>query len=152
MVFELMDINLYEAIKGKKILLPEKKVKVWIYQVLKALDCIHRKGLFHRDIKPENILLKGDIVKLADFGSCKGIYAKHPFTEYVSTRWYRSPECLITDGCYNFKMDIWGLGCVFFETLTLFPLFPGDDELDQLVKIHQVLGTPSEAVMNDLKR
>jgi len=135
-------MNLYQAIEGRKKYLPEKKVKYWIYQTLKALETMHKKGIFHRDIKPENILLLKNKVKLADLGSCKGMYSKPPFTEYISTRWYRSPECLLTDGYYNYKMDIWGLGCVFYEMLTLEPLFPGDDEIDQVNKINYILGSP----------
>ena len=137
-------MNLYEAIKDRKKYLSERKAKMWIYQTLKALEFMHRNGIFHRDIKPENILLRGDQVKLADLGSCKGMYSKPPFTEYISTRWYRSPECLLTDGYYNYKMDIWGLGCVFFEILTLAPLFPGDDEIDEVNKINYILGSPSD--------
>ena len=53
-----------------------------------------------------------------------------PLTEYISTRWYRAPECLLTDGYYTYKMDIWGVGCVMYEVLSLCPLFPGKDELD----------------------
>ena len=139
-----MDMNLYEAIKDRKKYLPEKRAKSWIYQTLKALEFMHRNGIFHRDIKPENILIRNDQVKLADLGSCKGMYSKSPFTEYISTRWYRSPECLLTDGYYNYKMDIWGLGCVFFEILTLVPLFPGDDEIDEVNKINAVLGSPPD--------
>jgi renal tumor antigen len=89
---------------------------------------------------------------LADFGSCKGIYSKPPFTEYISTRWYRAPECLLTDGYYNFKMDLWGVGCVFFEIVTLFPLFPGDNEVDQINKIHNILGTPSEEILKAFRK
>lgn len=143
-------MNLYEAIKDRRVLLPEKKCKLWMYQILKALDHMHRNGIFHRDIKPENILISDDNVKLADLGSCKGIYSKPPFTEYISTRWYRSPECLLTDGYYNYKMDIWGLGCVFFEILTLFPLFPGDDEIDQVNKIHTIIGSPPQELFDKL--
>lgn len=55
-------------------------------------------GASRRDIKPENILTVGDHLKLADFGSCRSMHSKHPFTEYISTRWYRAPECLLTDG------------------------------------------------------
>ena len=139
-----MEKNLYEAIEGRKKYLPEKKAKFWIYQTLKALEFMHKNGIFHRDIKPENILLLKNKVKLADLGSCKGMYSKPPFTEYISTRWYRSPECLLTDGYYNYKMDIWGLGCVFYEILTLEPLFPGDDEIDQVNKINYIMGSPSE--------
>jgi len=139
-----MDMNLYEAIKDRKKYLSEKKAKSWIYQTLKALDFMHRNGIFHRDIKPENILIRNNQIKLADLGSCKCIFSKPPFTEYISTRWYRSPECLLTDGYYNYKMDIWGLGCVFFEILTLVPLFPGDDEIDQVNKINYILGSPPD--------
>lgn len=90
-------------------------MKNYTYQLLKVLDSIHQKGIFHRDIKPENILIKGEAIKLADFGSCKGIYSDLPYTEYISTRWYRPPECLLTDGYYSSKMDLWGVGCVLFE-------------------------------------
>jgi renal tumor antigen len=48
-----------------------------------------RNGIFHRDIKPENILIMEDALKLADLGSCRGVYSKQPYTEYISTRWYR---------------------------------------------------------------
>ena len=139
-----MEMNLYEAIEGRKKYLPERKAKFWIYQTLKALEYMHKNGIFHRDIKPENILLLKNKVKLADLGSCKGIYSKPPFTEYISTRWYRAPECLLTDGYYNYKMDIWGVGCVFYELLTLEPIFPGDDEIDQVNKINYILGSPPD--------
>jgi len=52
----------------------------------------------------ENILLTGDVVKLADFGSCRGMHSEQPYTEYISTRWYRPPECLMTDGYYDHKV------------------------------------------------
>jgi renal tumor antigen len=112
---------------------------------------MHRNGIFHRDIKPENILLLNDHVKLADFGSCRGMFSEKPYTEYISTRWYRAPECLMTDGYYDHKMDVWGVGCVFFEILSLFPLFPGNNELDQIHKIHNILGTPSQRILDRFK-
>ena len=122
-------MNMYEAIRGKTTPLPERRVKLMIYQVLKAVDHMHRHGILHRDIKPENILIDGDTVKVADFGSCQE-FTKQPFTEYIGTVWYRPPECLLTDGYYNHKMDYWGVGCVFYELQTLKPLFPGKNELD----------------------
>ena len=82
---------------------------------MKAIDHMHRNGIFHRDIKPENILLLSDHVKLADFGSCKGMFSEHPYTEYISTRWYRAPECLLTDGWYDYKVKIKN----FYEFLKL---------------------------------
>eukprot|EP00001_Collodictyon_triciliatum_P089384 15772_5 len=88
LVFELMEMNLYEMIRGRRQYLSEKKLKSYMYQLMIALDHMHQNGIFHRDIKPENILVKDDHLKLADFGSCRGIYSKQPYTEYISTRWY----------------------------------------------------------------
>lgn len=152
LVFELMEMNIYELIRGRRHYLAEKKIKLYMYQLLKAMDHMHRNGIFHRDIKPENILLNEDKLKVADFGSCRGVKSKQPFTEYISTRWYRAPECLLTDGYYNYKMDMWGVGCVFFEVLSLFPLFPGTNELDQIQKIHNIVGTPPPDLLAKLKR
>ncbi|CAD8071310.1 unnamed protein product [Paramecium primaurelia] len=152
LVFELMEQNLYEHIKGRKVSLKQDKIRSYMYQLLKAIDFMHTNNIFHRDIKPENILLLNDHLKLADLGSCKGIYSKHPYTEYISTRWYRSPECLMTDGYYDSKMDIWGAGCVLFEITALFPLFPGSNELDQVHRIHNILGTPNPKVLDRFRK
>ncbi|ORZ41060.1 kinase-like domain-containing protein [Catenaria anguillulae PL171] len=146
LAFELMDCNLYDLISKKSFPITEAKVKTWFYQICKGLEFIHSKGIFHRDIKPENILIReATTVKLADLGSCRGIHSKGPFTEYIATRWYRSPETLLTSGRYNFKMDMWGAGCVLYETITRQPLFPGSDALDQLHRIHRVFGSPSDS-------
>ena len=151
LVFELMDGNLYEIIKGRKRYLNPQLIKGYMWQLMKSLDHMHKKGIFHRDIKPENILVDstadaGHGLKLADFGSCRGIYSKQPYTEYISTRWYRAPECLLTDGYYGPEMDLWGAGCVMFEITTLFPLFPGANEADQIARIHKIIGTKTEAL------
>ncbi|EER06225.1 cyclin-dependent serine/threonine protein kinase, putative [Perkinsus marinus ATCC 50983] len=153
LVLELMDMNVYEAIKGRKYYFPELRVGRWMTQLLCAVEFLHGKGLFHRDIKPENLLLhQYETLKLADLGSCKGIDCKQPFTEYISTRWYRAPECLLTDGYYSAGMDIWAIGCVYFEVLSLVPLFPGKNEVDQVNKIHKVMGLPAEDLLKYFKR
>ncbi len=152
LVMELFDMNLYEAIKDKKNYLKEPLIQWYSYQLLKSIEVTHKNGIFHRDLKPENILLKDYHLVLADLGSCKGIKNKQPFTEYVSTRWYRAPECIMTNGYYNYKMDMWGVGCVLFEMASLFPLFPGDNEIDQITKIQNILGPPSEEVINLYKQ
>eukprot|EP00696_Hemimastix_kukwesjijk_P014746 gnl/Hemi2/28792_TR9546_c0_g1_i1.p1 gnl/Hemi2/28792_TR9546_c0_g1~~gnl/Hemi2/28792_TR9546_c0_g1_i1.p1 ORF type:complete len:388 (+),score=25.08 gnl/Hemi2/28792_TR9546_c0_g1_i1:169-1332(+) len=152
LVFELMDVNIYELIKDRTDYLPEKLTKLYMFQLLKAVYHMHKNGIFHRDIKPENILIKNESLKLADFGSCKGIYSRPPYTEYISTRWYRAPECILTDGYYGYKMDLWGVGCVMFEVMSLYPLFPGKNELDQIQRIHDIVGTPKPEVLRKIKR
>ncbi|XP_063724787.1 MAPK/MAK/MRK overlapping kinase-like isoform X2 [Symsagittifera roscoffensis] len=152
LVMELMDMNLYELIRGKRHYLPESRVRFYMLQLVDAVRHMHKHGIFHRDVKPENILVKGDLLKLADFGSCRSRESKQPFTEYISTRWYRAPECLLTDGYYDYKMDVWSVGCVYFEISTLKPLFPGQNEIDQIDKIHKLFGTPPPEVLSKFKR
>lgn len=62
------------------------------------------------------------------------------------------PECLLTCGMYGPEMDIWAAGCILFELTTLYPLFPGSDEADQINRIHRVLGTPQPRVVDKLRR
>ncbi|KAA0168973.1 hypothetical protein FNF31_00134 [Cafeteria roenbergensis] len=157
LVFELMSMNLYELIRGRSHFLDNSLVRIYLFQTLASVAHMHERGIFHRDIKPENILIESSYdvwtgLKLADFGSCRGCYSKHPFTEYISTRWYRAPECLLTDGYYGPEMDVWGIGCVFYEISCLAPLFPGENEKDQLKKIHSVLGTPDEETLSFFRR
>ncbi|XP_032452032.1 MAPK/MAK/MRK overlapping kinase-like isoform X2 [Nasonia vitripennis] len=153
LVFELMDMSLYDFTENQKgRLLPEMRVKNYVYQLLRGLDHLHRHGVFHRDVKPENILLKGNLLKLGDLGSVRAICVQPPYTEYISTRWYRSPECLLTGGFYGPKMDVWAAGCVFFELLALEPLFPGENEVDQIARIHNVLGTPHARLLAKFRR
>ncbi|NXH65513.1 MOK kinase, partial [Hydrobates tethys] len=152
LICELMDMNIYDLIKGRRKPLPEKKIKNYMYQLCKSLDYIHRNGIFHRDVKPENVLIKQNTLKLGDFGSCRSIYSKQPHTEYISTRWYRAPECLLTNGYYSYKIDLWSAGCVFYEITSFQPLFPGSNELDQISKIHDVIGTPANKTLNKFKQ
>jgi serine/threonine protein kinase len=96
-------------------------------------------------MKPENILVNDrNIVKIADFGLAKEIRSAPPFTDYVSTRWYRAPELLLKAEVYNTKVDIFALGCIMVEMYLLAPLFAGENEMDQLHKIICVLGTPPQ--------
>ncbi|XP_060919831.1 MAPK/MAK/MRK overlapping kinase-like isoform X1 [Labrus mixtus] len=152
LICELMEMNIYEFIQGRETPLPDHTVKNYMYQLCKSLEHMHSCGIFHRDVKPENILIKQSGLKLGDFGSCRSVYSKPPHTEYISTRWYRAPECLLTDGYYSLKMDMWSAGCVFFEIMSLNPLFPGTNELDQVAKIHDVLGTPDHGILKKFKQ
>lgn len=93
--------------------------------------------------QPENLLTNGDIVKIADFGLAREIRSRPPYTEYVSTRWYRAPEVLLRAPNYNSPVDMWAVGTIMAELYMRRPLFPGTSEPDQMFKICSVLGTPT---------
>jgi len=164
-IFEYCDCNLLEFIdthkeKNKKI--PEQIIREIILQITKGLKYLHSKNYFHRDLKPENILLilnkydlnnlsnnindSGIKVKIADFGTAKKIPNKDALTitEYVCTRWYRSPECVLRTDYYDETSDIWALGCIMAELYKLGPIFPGENEFDQINQIFKILGTPTK--------
>ncbi|CAF94418.1 unnamed protein product [Tetraodon nigroviridis] len=141
-VFEYMKENLYQLMKDRKKLFPESVSRNISFQILQGLSFIHKHGFFHRDMKPENLLCMGpELVKIADFGLAREIRSKPPYTDYVSTRWYRAPEVLLRSSNYSSAIDLWAVGCIMAELYTLRPLFPGNSEVDEIFKICQVLGT-----------
>ncbi|XP_029310155.1 serine/threonine-protein kinase MAK-like isoform X2 [Cottoperca gobio] len=141
-VFEYMKENLYQLMKERNKLFPESLVRNMTFQILQGLSFIHKHGYFHRDMKPENLLCMGpELVKIADFGLAREIRSQPPYTDYVSTRWYRAPEVLLKSNSYSSPIDIWAVGCIMAELYTLRPLFPGNSEVDEIFKICQVLGT-----------
>jgi len=142
-VFEFLEQNTYQLIKDRTEPLAESKVKSLIYQALQGLAYMHKHGFFHRDMKPENLMVQGETLKIADFGLAREIRSRPPFTDYVSTRWYRAPEILLHSTNYNSPIDVFALGAIMAEFYMLRPLFPGSNEHDQIVKICGVLGTPS---------
>jgi len=143
-VFEYCDSNLYQLIKQQNgCRFPIQQVKQIIFQILKGLAYMHRGGFFHRDMKPENLLAKGETVVIADFGLAREIRSRPPYTEYVSTRWYRSPEVVLNQNNYSTPIDMWAVGAIFAEIITLEPLFPGQGDIDQIHKICSVLGPPT---------
>lgn len=129
-VFEYMEQNIYQLMKDRTVDFPEIQIKSIMYQTLQGLAYMHKHGFFHRDLKPENLLVKGDAVKIADFGLAREIRSKPPFTDYVSTRWYRAPEILLRSTNYNSPVDIFACGAMMAELYMLKPLFPGNNETD----------------------
>ncbi|KAM4551381.1 serine/threonine-protein kinase MAK-like isoform 2-T2 [Odontesthes bonariensis] len=141
-VFEYMRENLYQLMKERSKLFPESVIRNMTFQILQGLSFIHKNGYFHRDMKPENLLCMGpELVKIADFGLARELRSQPPYTDYVSTRWYRAPEVLLKSRSYSSPIDIWAVGCIMAELYTLRPLFPGNSEVDEIFKICQVLGT-----------
>ncbi|XP_050793811.1 serine/threonine-protein kinase MAK isoform X1 [Gopherus flavomarginatus] len=145
-VFEYMKENLYQLMKDRNKLFPESVIRNIMYQILQGLAFIHKHGFFHRDMKPENLLCMGpELVKIADFGLARELRSQPPYTDYVSTRWYRAPEVLLRSSVYSSPIDIWAVGSIMAELYTLRPLFPGTSEVDEIFKICQVLGTPKKS-------
>ena len=137
-------------------------------QIVSGLHHIHASGYFHRDMKPENVLVTTTglfeyrslspvapsvaptekdvvaIIKLADFGLARETASSPPYTEYVSTRWYRAPEVLLLSRDYSNPVDMWALGTIMAELINLRPLFPGSGQIDQIHRIGEVLGDPAD--------
>lgn len=104
---------------------------------------MHSAGVIHRDLKPSNILINENCdLKLCDFGQAR-VKAVH-MTGYVTTRFYRAPETMLTWKRYNEKVDIWSAGCIFAEIMLGRPLFPGKNHVDQFNVITNLVGSPSE--------
>ncbi|KAF3795961.1 Cyclin-dependent kinase F-4 [Nymphaea thermarum] len=148
-VFEYMDCNLYQLMKDRGKLFSEAEVRNWCFQVFHALAYMHQQGYFHRDLKPENLLVTKDIIKIADFGLAREVFSKPPYTEYVSTRWYRAPEVLLQSPVYDAAVDMWAMGAIMAELFTLHPLFPGSSEADEICKICSVIGSPDQDTWAD---
>lgn len=102
---------------------------------------MHSLNVIHRDVKPENVLIsKQGSVKICDLGFARTMPNNKVMTDYVATRWYRPPELLIGKDDYDKSIDIWSIGCVMAEIIDGEPLFPGENDLDQLYLIQKCLG------------
>jgi serine/threonine protein kinase len=143
LVFEFLDQNLYQLMKGRNQPFPEMQIRSLLYQTFSGLAYMHKHGFFHRDLKPENLMATGTVCKIADFGLAREVRSKPPFTDYVSTRWYRAPEIVLRSTNYNSPIDLFAMGCIMVEMYNLRPMAPGANESDQLFKYCGVLGTPS---------
>ena len=170
-----MEGNLYQLTKSRKGRpLAGGLVASIFKQIIEGLHHIHQHGYFHRDMKPENLLITTTglddypaftppgqqptsapekdvivIVKLADFGLARETASEPPYTEYVSTRWYRAPEVLLRSRDYSSPVDMWALGTILAELVNIKPLFPGDTEVDQVLQICDILGDPTPGYGRD---
>ncbi|XP_021300913.1 serine/threonine-protein kinase MHK isoform X2 [Herrania umbratica] len=139
---EVKEYNLYQIMRERQRPFTEGEIRSFMSQMLQGLAHMHRNGYFHRDLKPENLLVTKDVLKIADFGLAREVSSMPPYTEYVSTRWYRAPEVLLQSSSYTPAIDMWAVGAILAELFTSSPIFPGESEIDQLYKICCVLGAP----------
>lgn len=147
MVFEYAAHDLTGLINHPTFTLSAAHKKDLARQMFEGLAFLHRRGVLHRDIKAANILVsKSGVLKLADFGLARFFNKRRQgeYTNRVVTIWYRCPELLFGETQYGPAVDIWSAACVLVEIFTRHAIFPGDGgEINQLVKIYDVLGTPS---------
>ena len=150
LVFEYMQYNLLQILEKNVNGLDKERIKIYVYQLCNAIKYCHDHDIVHRDIKPENLLINVHpypMLKLCDFGFARTVQSKilkYKLTDYVATRWYRSPELLLSLGNYGKSVDIWAIGCIMGELIDSQPLFPGESDIDQLFVIRKVLGPLTE--------
>ncbi|KAF9105285.1 hypothetical protein BGX27_009703 [Mortierella sp. AM989] len=140
---ELLSINLYEFIKSNSFQgFSLGLIKRFCTQLLQSLELLNRNNVVHCDLKPENVLLKHSTkssIKVIDFGS--SCLENEKVYTYIQSRFYRSPE-VILGMAYNMAIDMWSLGCILAELYTGYPLFPGENEQEQLACIMEIQGVP----------
>ena len=144
LVFEYVDNSMLEILETNLNGLSEEEVKKYVWQLVKAVNYCHKNGIVHRDIKPENLLINSAEItlKICDFGFARYLSnTSGDMTDYVATRWYRSPELLLGANNYGGEVDCWAIGCIMGELVDGQPLFPGESEIDQLYLIQKMLGS-----------
>lgn len=148
LVFEYLEKDLKQYMDDCGNIMSMTNVKIFLYQLLRGLAYCHKRQVLHRDLKPQNLLIneRGEL-KLADFGlaRAKSIPTK-TYSNEVVTLWYRPPDVLLGSTEYSTPIDMWGVGCIFYEMACGRPIFPGSTVEDELHLIFKTLGTPTDDV------
>ncbi|KAG0672744.1 MAPK protein hog1 [Pichia californica] len=146
-VTDLQGTDLHRLLTSRP--LEKQFVQYFLYQILRGLKYVHSAGVIHRDLKPSNILVNENCdLKICDFGLAR---VQDPqMTGYVSTRYYRAPEIMLTWQKYDTEVDIWSVGCIFAEMIEGKPLFPGKDHVHQFSIITELLGSPPPGVIDTI--
>lgn len=119
-------------------------VRYYIYELLKALDFCHSKGIMHRDVKPHNVMIDHEKrkLRLIDWGLAEFYHHGTEYNVRVASRYFKGPELLVDFQEYDYSLDMWSLGAMFASMIfRKEPFFHGSSNADQLVKIAKVLGT-----------
>jgi dual specificity tyrosine-phosphorylation-regulated kinase 2/3/4 len=150
---ELLGMNLYEFIKAYEFKgFPLPLIRRFTKQMLSSLVLLKSKRVIHCDLKPENILLAHPMhseIKVIDFGS--SCFENEKVYTYIQSRFYRSPE-VILGMSYGIPIDMWSVGCILAELLTGYPIFPGENEQEQLACIMEIFGPPEKHLIEKSSR
>ena len=146
-------MNLYEFIKAHDFRgFSLKLIRRFTKQLLGSLILLSGHKVIHCDLKPENVLLAHPIhseIKVIDFGS--SCFENEKVYTYIQSRFYRSPE-VILGMSYGMPIDMWSLGCILAELFTGYPIFPGENEQEQLACIMEVFGPPEKHLIEKSSR
>lgn len=150
---ELLGMNLYEFIKAHEFKgFSLRLIRRFCKQMLASLVLLKAQKVIHCDLKPENILLAHPLhseIKVIDFGS--SCFENEKVYTYIQSRFYRSPE-VILGMSYGLAIDMWSLGCILAELLTGYPIFPGENEQEQLACIMEIFGPPEKHLIEKSSR
>ncbi|KAI9167723.1 DYRK-family kinase pom1 [Paramyrothecium foliicola] len=150
---ELLDMNLYELIKAHAFRgFSLRIIRRFTKQMLSSLNLLKQHKVIHCDLKPENILLRHPLhaeIKVIDFGS--SCFESEKVYTYIQSRFYRSPE-VILGMTYGLPIDMWSVGCILAELYTGVPIFPGENEQEQLACIMEVFGPPEKHLIEKSTR
>ncbi|KAI9104736.1 CMGC/CK2 protein kinase [Phlyctochytrium arcticum] len=143
LIFEHINNTDFKTLYPK---LTDADVRYYIFELLKALEFSHSRGIMHRDVKPHNVMIDHEKrqLRLIDWGLAEFYIPETEYNVRVASRYFKGPELLVDFVDYNYALDMWSLGCVFASIIfRKEPFFHGADNYDQLVKIAKVLGTDS---------
>eukprot|EP00050_Salpingoeca_kvevrii_P015401 m.46483 g.46483 ORF g.46483 m.46483 type:complete len:285 (+) comp6304_c0_seq4:125-979(+) len=147
LVFDYMLSDLSEVMRTAHKQLTPSHLKSYVQMLLRGVAYCHSKNIMHRDLKPANLLISpSGHLKIADFGLAR-VFSNDTnrlYSHQVATRWYRAPELLYGARAYDNGVDLWAVGCIFGELLNNSPLFPGENDIDQLYHVLRAFGTPTK--------
>lgn len=159
LVFEFCEHDLAGLLSNPQVKFSLGEQKKIMQQLLNGLYYIHKNYILHRDMKTANILVtKEGKLKLADFGLARAIEQQKAdaqlvkYTNRVVTLWYRPPELLLGERCYNRTIDMWGAGCIMAELWTREPILKGNTDQNQLELIQNLCGSITSEVWTDVEK